>query len=98
MGLYVWISEYERKNYLYVCDSELQTLFNETRELDPTLHIYEYVKKKFWRNKRFYNIYHSREDGAVIELRQILAGSGDKNKVTAYLYGLANGLLSSQRL
>lgn len=102
MGFYVWYNESDKDRYLKVSDSDLQELFNDAKELDPSLFIFEYKDWEpgsFWKKGKeinMYNLYHSTDVGG--ELLQSLAGSGDKSKVSTYLYGVMNGVLSAQRL
>lgn len=105
MGLYVYITEEDRKNWRKVADIELNELFNEALEHDETLMISSYNKierKELFKkqiNTIRYSVYHEcfMNGKTTYEARYQISASGTKQIVMAYLYGIINGSLSKQR-
>lgn len=101
MGLYVLLSDWSIQNMQEVSDQELNELFKEAKDLDPSLLISEYKiqnKKKWFKKPSYetsYIIYHecfNSEGQRMMEARQMFSGSGGKRIVEAYLYGIINGI------
>lgn len=106
MGIYTYI-DYDRVNMRKVKDKEIQKLLDEALQYDETLMISEYSKKierGWFRKPKFelrYTIYHEcylNNGLSSYEAREQLSGSGKKEVVMSYLYGIINGVLHEQRV
>lgn len=104
MGLYMYITEADRKRFKKVTtDKELKDLFEEAVELDNSLLISEHswTEKKWFKKpiiKHSYQIYHDcSPNKPAYEARYQLSASGDKNVVMTYLYGIINGVLHTSK-
>lgn len=99
MGLYIYVTEAERKAMRSVSDPELNIDFQEALKIFPYLLIEErivIVKNGFFSKPKqimVYTVYHDHPDsfGNPYQARQQLSACGDKRIVTAYLHGIFNG-------
>lgn len=100
MGMYIYVTELDRKMKRKVSDKELDETFQEALKYDPSLMIEEVLKriKKRWFKgaptaEYVYNIYHETpaHDGSAYQARYQFSGSGEKRIVMAYLHGIING-------
>jgi len=92
MGIYRYVNHYD--NYNELSDDPLQELFDEAKELDPSLLISEHhlVEKNIFGKQKWtttYTVYHA--DKGFFQAREQMSGSGSKEVVVAYLYGIING-------
>lgn len=106
MGIYTYLSEHDRIYMRKVEDVELNELLTEALIYDPTLMISEitYYDKNHWFNKPKkiikYNVYHECFDSnnsPTYQARIQSSASGSKELVIAYLYGIINGNLHSNK-
>lgn len=94
----MYISNEDRVIMRKVEDSEVNEVFQEALKSDPSLMI---IQKKVFLGKPFYKrgistlfeIYHETPalGGAAYQARHQASGSGKKEVVMAYLYGIING-------
>lgn len=83
-------------------DNDLNELFQEALHYCPSLMISEYTRTKyvgFFKRKELetrYTLYHEVPalDGSPYQARHQVCGSGSKDIVTAYLFGVINGALA----
>lgn len=104
MGAYMYLTEWDRERYSKVnYDEELDKIFQEARTFDKSLLISEYpvFKTHFWRPKTVetkYTIYHDcNPSKSPYQARYQITGSGSRETIIAYLYGIMNGALSQKR-
>lgn len=94
MGIYKYITDFDRENLRKVKDQDLNEIFRDALEVDPTLMISETTSVKLWWSKTVvkYSIYHEIFiDGETAhEARLQISASGSKQLVTAYLFGIIN--------
>ena len=105
MGMYIYISEIQRKTMRKVSDENLNELFQEALTHDSSLMIEEVtskIKKGWFKSiptiEYSYNIYHEEPafDGSAYQARFQISGSGKKGTVIAYLCGIINGSLHAK--
>ena len=106
MGIYIYLSEQQRKDWRTVKDKELNELFQEALGHDMTLMISEETceEKEHWWGKPvekvYYTVYHEiflKNGHPAYEAKHQIWGSGDRWVVLAYLCGIINGSLISYR-
>lgn len=102
MGLYIMINETDRKSMRQVTDNYVKEIFDEAQQYDKSLMIWEHFqyRSRGWFRKeervRMYYLYHEQylpNGNPAFEARQMMCGSGNKQVVLAYLYGIINGYL-----
>lgn len=100
MGCYIYINENEKKSKRNVEDKELNELLQEALKYDKTIMLssYSVYEKKLLFDKKkaivHYSLYHeifNNKGESMMEARQQISGSGKKEIVSAYLYGIING-------
>jgi len=100
MGCYIYINENEQKSKRNVEDKELNELLQEALKYDKTIMLSSYSvyeKKSLFDKKKaimHYSLYHeifNNKGESMMEARQQISGSGKKEIVSAYLYGIING-------
>ena len=100
MGCYIYINENEQKSKRNVEDKELNELLQEALKYDKTIMLSSYSvyeKKSLFDKKKaivHYSLYHeifNDKGESMMEARQQISGSGKKEIVSAYLYGIING-------
>jgi len=100
MGCYIYINENEQKSKRTVEDKELNELLQEALKYDKTIMLSSYSiyeKKSLFDKKKaivHYSLYHeifNNKGESMMEARQQISGSGKKEIVSAYLYGIING-------
>jgi len=100
MGCYIYINENEQKNKRTVEDIELNELLQEALKYDKTIMLSSYSvyeRKSLFDKKKaivHYSLYHeifNSKGESMMEARQQISGSGKKEIVSAYLYGIING-------
>lgn len=100
MGCYIYINENEQKSKRNVEDKELNELLQEALKYDKTIMLSSYSvyeKKSLFDKKKaimHYSLYHeifNNKGESMMEARQQVSGSGKKEIVSAYLYGIING-------
>lgn len=103
MGLYMYITSYDKNRMRWVTDKELNDDLQEALKFDKSIMISEHteVRKRLFRkpvSKTFYFVYHEiflKEGRTSYEARQQMSASGSKEIVTAYLHGIVNGANSN---
>lgn len=97
MGMYIYISEEDRKTKRVVEDAQMTEVFQEALRYDPSLMIEQRTKtvKKGWFKKgqiTYFNLFHETPgaDGSAYQARYQITGSGDREITTAYLHGVIN--------
>ena len=100
MGCYIYINENEQNSKRTVEDKELNELLQEALKYDKTIMLSSYSvyeKKSLFDKKKeivHYSLYHeifNNKGESMMEARQQISGSGKKEIVSAYLYGIING-------
>lgn len=98
MGLYMYITSYDKVKMRWVTDKELNDDLQEALKFDKSIMISEHtqVRKRLFKkpiSKTFYFVYHEVyfKDGESYQARQQMSASGYKEIVTAYLHGIVNG-------
>ena len=101
MGLYMYVSEEDRKTKRRVDDIEVNSAFQDALQFDKSLMIEEHkcYRKKWFKNEYvqtqiWWDVYHETPgyDGSAYQARLQLSASGSKEKVIAYLHGIVNGI------
>lgn len=100
MGCYMYINEYDQKSKRVVEDKEINNLLQEALKYDKSLmissHSY-YERKSIFHKKQkivFYTLFHEvfdKNGNSFFQAREQFSGSGRKEVVLAYLYGIING-------
>lgn len=113
MGLYVYLSDWSIGEYRKLSDTdpEFRDLFLEALSYDKSLMIQEHtrtIQKKVLgipygikTYEYYYTIYHEcfgANGKSLYEAREMICGSGSKRVASAYLFGIINGNLHSNRL
>ena len=102
MGCYMYINEYDQKSKRVVDDKEINNLLQEAFKYDKSLMIssHSYFERKsiFHKKKevRFYTVFHEvfdKNGNSHFQAREQSSGSGRKEVVLAYLYGIIIGNL-----
>ena len=100
MGLYMYINQQDREIMRKVKDKQVNKLFQEALSYDSSLMISEHIhttKKSIFHKKKettLYTIYHEAfcfDRNPMFQAREQFSGSGKKEVVLAYLYGIING-------
>jgi hypothetical protein len=102
MGLYTYITDQERVSMRKVFDPELNELFQEALQFDPSLLIKNYpvrIRKKLikgWFSSTIetrYELYHETpaSDGTAYQARIQISASKNMDTLVAYLHGIING-------
>lgn len=104
MGMYIFISQWEREKYSKIHnDEQLDKEFQEARKYDNSILITENTtfQKHFWKPTTYettYQVYHeTHPNEAPYQAQYQMSGSGSKAIVTAYLHGIINGANSAER-
>ena len=96
----MYINEYDQKSKRVVDDKEINVLLQEALQYDKSLmissHFYFERKSIFHKKKevRFYTLFHEvfdKNGNSHFQAREQFSGSGKKEVVLAYLYGIING-------
>lgn len=104
MSAYIFISDSDKVKMSSVDDKDVNALFKEASEHDPSLLIEQrtHVTKKWFSEtiEQRFSVYHESPafDGSAYQARYSMCGSGSKDVVIAYLYGIINGSFANQRL
>lgn len=100
MGCYIYINENDQKSKRVVEDKQINNLLQEALQYDKSLmvssHSYSERKSIFHKKKKvtFYTLFHEVFDtngNSIFQAREQFSGSGKKEVVLAYLYGIING-------
>ena len=100
MGLYIYITSYDRENMREVKNKDVKPVFEDALKLDKSLMISEreYITRGNWFRKEkrvsYFTIYHEQYNdngNSMYQARQQLSGSGTKEICLAYLFGIING-------
>lgn len=96
----MYINEYDQKSKRVVEDKEINSLLQEALQYDKSLmissHSY-YERKSIFHKKQkkeFYTLFHEvfdKNGNSHFQAREQFSGSGRKEVVLAYLYGIING-------
>src|SRR6478736_4352760 len=104
MGLYIYITELDRRNYKTIPeDKYLNEELQEALKYDSRLLVssYKEITKHWFKKdtvKTIYTVYHDVDaNRAPYQACEQFSGSGDKRTVLAYLHGIINGGLAAER-
>lgn len=103
----MYINENDQKSKRVVEDKEINDLLQEALQYDKSLmissHCYFERKSIFhkWKKVTTYSLYHEvfdKNGNSHFQARQQFSGSGKKEVVLAYLYGIINGFHTGREL
>lgn len=96
----MYLTDNDRKSMKSVEDQELNEVFQEALEYDPSLLINSWNNtiKRFWRKNKLetvYQIYHDDDyTKPPYQARYQLSACGNSNVIKTYLYGIMNGSIA----